>query len=111
MRPDMNIGLEVYVDAPFAREWNGKNSEEPTSVLSRTGYMIKYASCPIVWASKLQTEITLSTTEAEYVALSQAMRVVIPLKHLLNKIKGQLGLQQKVDLSSNAKSLKITLDA
>eukprot|EP00957_Ditylum_brightwellii_P115678 8823578-Ditylum_brightwellii.AAC.1 len=37
MIPDMNRGLEVYVDASFAGEWNSENSEEPTSVLSRTG--------------------------------------------------------------------------
>eukprot|EP00957_Ditylum_brightwellii_P070957 5391906-Ditylum_brightwellii.AAC.1 len=63
-----------------------ENSEDPTSVLSRTGY-IKYANCPIVWTSKLQTEIALSTTEVEYVALLQAMKEVIPLIHLLNKRK------------------------
>eukprot|EP00957_Ditylum_brightwellii_P115328 8794723-Ditylum_brightwellii.AAC.1 len=61
MRPDLNRGLEVYVDVSFAGEWNSENNEEPTSVLSRTGYMIKYANCPKVWTS----------TEAEYVALSQ----------------------------------------
>eukprot|EP00957_Ditylum_brightwellii_P182667 13913667-Ditylum_brightwellii.AAC.1 len=74
MRPDMTRGFEVYKDASFSGEWNSACGEEPTSVLSRTGYIIKYANCPIVWSSKLQTEITMSTTEAEYVALSQAMR-------------------------------------
>ncbi len=34
----------------------------------------------------LQTEIALSTTEAEYVALSQAMRDVIPLLQLIEEI-------------------------
>eukprot|EP00957_Ditylum_brightwellii_P194388 14804222-Ditylum_brightwellii.AAC.1 len=74
MRPDLNRGLEVYVYTSFAGEWNSENSEEPTSVLSRTGYIIKYANCLIVWTSKVQIEITLNTTEAEYVALSQAIR-------------------------------------
>jgi hypothetical protein len=32
-----------------------------------------YAGCPLVWVSKLQIELALSTTEAEYIALSQAM--------------------------------------
>ena len=90
MKPDKNKGLEVYVDASFSGEWNESWSDEPSSVMSRTGYVIKYANCPIVWSSKLQTEITLSTTEAEYVALSQAMREVIPLINLLNEIKGSI---------------------
>ena len=35
------------------------------------------------WCSKLQTEIALSMTEAEYIALSQVMREVIPFMNLM----------------------------
>ena len=35
-----------------------------------------YAVFPVLWCSKYQTEIALSTTEAEYIELSQAMREV-----------------------------------
>jgi hypothetical protein len=45
-----------------------------------------FANCPLLWASKLQTEVALSTTEAEYIALSQAMRDLIPLRALLQDI-------------------------
>ena len=45
-----------------------------------------YAGCPITWQSKLQTEIALSTTESEYIALSTAMREVIPFLNLLKEI-------------------------
>ena len=58
--------------------------------MSRTGYVIMYAICPIISASKLQTEITLSTTESEYVALSQSLRDVIPLLALLEELKGTI---------------------
>ena len=54
--------------------------------MSRTGYVIMYAGCPIHWISKLQTEIALSTTESEYIALSQALRDVIPMMALLVEI-------------------------
>jgi hypothetical protein len=37
------------------------------------------------WASKIQTEITLSTTEAEYIALSQSMWEVLPIMWLLQE--------------------------
>jgi hypothetical protein len=36
-------------------------------------YVMTLGGCPIHWNSKLQTEIKLSMTEAEYIALSQAM--------------------------------------
>eukprot|EP00957_Ditylum_brightwellii_P168985 12862509-Ditylum_brightwellii.AAC.1 len=64
MKPDLTKGLEVYANASFVGDWNQAWSEEPSLVLSTAGFVIKYADCLIVWASKLQTEITLSTTEA-----------------------------------------------
>ncbi|KAL7469660.1 hypothetical protein ACHAXS_009917, partial [Conticribra weissflogii] len=82
----MSKGLECYVDADFAGGWALGENENPESVLSRTGYVIMYAGCPITWCSKLQTEIALSTTEAEYIALSQAMREVIPFLNLMKEI-------------------------
>ncbi len=45
-----------------------------------------YANCPILWVSRLQTEIALSTAKAEYIALSQSLRDVIQLITLLKKI-------------------------
>ena len=54
---------------------------------SRTGFIILFAGCPTIWASRLQTQISLSTTEAEYVALSQSLRKVIPIMNLLTEFK------------------------
>ena len=45
-----------------------------------------YAGCPIHFVSKLQTEIALSTAEAEYITLSQALREVVPLTSLMEEI-------------------------
>ena len=56
-------------------------------VLSRTGYIVTYTKCPVIWSSKLQTEIALSTTEAEYIALLQALREVIPLMNMIGELK------------------------
>jgi hypothetical protein len=53
------------------------------SVKSHTGYVITFANCPILWSSKLQTEIALSTTEAEYIALSKSTWDLIPMHDLL----------------------------
>ena len=51
-----------------------------------------YAGCLITWGSKLQTEIALSTTESEYIALSSAMREVIPFLGLTKETAGLFGL-------------------
>jgi hypothetical protein len=42
--------------------------------------------CPIVFVSKMQTEIALSTTEAKYIALSQAMRDLIPFSNIAKEL-------------------------
>jgi hypothetical protein len=81
--------LECYSDADFAGNWNKVESEfNRDTARSRTGYVIKYAGCPLVWGSKLQTEIALSTTESEYIALSTSLREVIPLMELIKELEG-----------------------
>jgi hypothetical protein len=69
-KPDPLKGLEVYVDADFAGGWDPADPGNADNVYLRTGFVICYASCPIFWQSKLQTEISLSTAKAEYIALS-----------------------------------------
>jgi hypothetical protein len=61
-----------------------KNSH--ASVKSRTGYVIKFCNVPILWVSKMQTQISLSTMEAEYIALSQSTRDLIPIRERLKEI-------------------------
>ena len=46
-----------------------------------------YAGCPIHWVSKLQTEIALSTAEAEYIAFSESLREVIPLMSMVKELQ------------------------
>ena len=85
--PNRSAGLECYVDADHAGGWNSCTSTDASNLFSRTGYVIKYANCPIYWKSKLQTEIALSTCEAEYLALSAALREVLPLITMMKELK------------------------
>ncbi len=59
----------------------------PSTSKSRSGWIIFYAGCHISWASKLQSQVTLSTTEAEYIAMSQSLRDVIPVMNLLQEMR------------------------
>ena len=91
-KPDEELKLDCYVDADFAGLYNVEDVQDPVCVKSRTGYCLTLGSCPLIWVSKLQTEVALSTTEAEYIALSQAMRDLLPMRRLLQETGDALGL-------------------
>ncbi len=78
--------LDCFVDADFAGLWNFEDDQDPVCVRSRTGYVMTLNGCPVHFVSKLQTEIALSTLEAEYIALSQAMRDLVPMRRLLHEL-------------------------
>ena len=79
INPDLSKGLELYVDSDWAGNWNHKESKDRDTVRSRYGFIMMFAGVPIFWASRLQTLIALSSTEAEYIGLSEALREVIPI--------------------------------
>ena len=80
--------FDCWVDASHASEWSSKSAiDDPNTARSRMGYTICYAGCPMLWASKMQTEIALSSTEAEYIALSQSLREVLPLMALMREVQ------------------------
>jgi hypothetical protein len=83
--------FDCFVDADFVGNWDRVNADvDPSTAKSRTGYVLMYGGCPMVWASKLQREVALSTTEAEYNALSESLRDVINLMQLLDETKVNL---------------------
>jgi hypothetical protein len=85
---DELLKVDCYVDADFCGLYGKEDRLDPTSVKSRTGYVICLAGCPVIWSSKLQESIALSTMMAEYYALSTAMREVIPMNNLV-KVMGE----------------------
>ena len=88
MRPDPSRPLEVYVDADFAGNYDPQLAgRDRATARSRHGFYILYGGIPIAWKSTLQTEIALSTTEAEITGLSYALREAIPVMNLLIEMK------------------------
>ena len=85
--PDKRNIIEAFMNASFAGDLNKEWINEPTSMISRAGYVISYINSPIIWCSKLQIEIALSTTENEYVTFSIKLKDVIHLIELLRDFK------------------------
>ena len=91
LKPSKQLTVDCFADADFTGQWNVENPEDPLCVKSRMGYVLLVGNCPVHWVSKLQSEISVSTMEAEYISLSMAMRDLIPLDTLVDKVKDLIG--------------------
>jgi Reverse transcriptase (RNA-dependent DNA polymerase)/Integrase core domain len=87
--------LSSYTDA----DW-GNNVDDRTSV---HGYVALLHGCPISWTSKKQNFVALSSTESEYVGLSETIRENIWIMNLLREI--QLPIDKPIIKGDNAASL------
>lgn len=67
--------------------WNLVEGDNPASALSCTSFVITYVNCPLIWTGKLWSEIALSTTEVQHIALSQAMKEIISLINIIGEVK------------------------
>jgi hypothetical protein len=97
--PTGPISLDLHVDADFAGNYRKQDADDPSSVRSRTGFVVTLGKVPVLWKSKMMTEIALLTMEAEYIALSTAMRSLVHLRALLFEIDGNLPLSLATRLS------------
>jgi hypothetical protein len=92
-QPVKDYRLDTYVDADFCGLHGREPESNPVSARSRTGYIIHFGGCPLVWKSQLQTETALSTFHAEYVALATALRTVIWLQRVIDELLAAVELE------------------
>jgi hypothetical protein len=82
-KPPDSIHLDLYVDADFAGLWGVESPSDPVSVKSRSGHLISLSGCYLIGKTNLQTSIAQSTGESEYIALSHALRALLPIRSTL----------------------------
>ena len=82
IKPSNEMKIDMYVDADFAGLWGYEDKSDPVCVKSRCGFVILVGNCPVIWGSKLQSMISLSTMEAEYIALSDSLKHLLIVKRL-----------------------------
>ncbi|GJS34883.1 retrovirus-related pol polyprotein from transposon TNT 1-94 [Tanacetum coccineum] len=75
---DSDLTIKGYVDSDYAGDLDGSKST--------TWYVFTLSGGTISWVSKLQSVVAMSTTEAEYVAVSQARKEAVWLKMLLEEL-------------------------
>ena len=69
-----------------------EDPQDPICARSRIVFVINFANYPLLWVSKLQTEIALSTLHYEYVELSHYVRALLPLQSLIKEVIGNFGI-------------------
>ena len=86
----MDVGLEFeqdkllgqcvvgYCDSDYAGDLDKRRST--------TGYLFTFAKAPVSWKSTLQSTVALSTTEAEYMAIIEAVKEAIWLHGILKDL-------------------------
>ena len=76
--------LRMYTDSDYAGDKSTR--------ISVTGYILFFMGVPIIWKSKSQKSIMLSSSEAEYVALLEAAKEIKFVYQLLLSIGIQVRL-------------------
>jgi hypothetical protein len=94
MTPSSTPRVDCFPDADFAGLYGHEDKQDPHCARSRTGYVILAFGYPVLWRSVLQTEISLSTMEAEYISISTACRDLFPVVALVKEIGRTVGFTQ-----------------
>ena len=81
--PNENFKINCYVNADFTGLHGQESENNPLSARSRTGYILFFCGCPLLWKSQLQSEMAWSTFHTEYVVLCMAMRQLIVVQQVL----------------------------
>lgn len=93
-----NTGLEGFVDA----DWQVTHGIE-----NHTGFMFKFSDSIISWESTKQKTVALSSTEAEYMAISEACKEAIYLRNLLQELTGNVCCVKLFNDNQSAQKLSI----
>lgn len=72
----------VYVDA----DWGGDTVDRK----STSGSLVQIGGCYVFWKSTMQNSVALSTTEAEYIAMSEACKNAVWIRALLVELGEKL---------------------
>src|SRR5277367_4613666 len=78
-RRGTDLSPRAFVDADYG---GCKDTRRSTS-----GYVFMMAGGPVTWSSKRQATVTLSTVEAEYVALSRCAQQMVWMHSWLDEVK------------------------
>lgn len=87
---NINLDVKVYCDADWAGDTNDRKST--------TGFIVKLNGCTINWLTRKQKTISLSSAEAEYMAMSTASQEILWLNTLLKEMFSHVNVKKHIKL-------------
>jgi len=75
-------------------------------VKSRGAFLITLSNVPLIWKTQLHSEITLSTTEAEYSTLSTSLHTLLPVRDLLIEVTNTLGISPNLHATLHCRAFQ-----
>ena len=86
--------MNFYVDAYFSGLWVHDNPQDLICYNSRTGFVVTFPNCTILWVSKIKRDIYLSILNSDYVVFYHSVRELLPLKILIKEVVDNLGINR-----------------
>jgi len=97
-----NIGFKLKLEDNNNKQWEVKAyshadfAGDKETHISVTGYVVYFMNVPVCWCSRGQKSVTLSKTEAEYVACSEVVKEVLFILQLLKHLQVKVQLPIRV---------------
>lgn len=85
----------LHVDAYSDADWAGDVDDRK----STSGYVVKLGNNVVSWATKKQKTVSLSSAEAEYMAIATASQEISWIKQLLSELLTTTGIRSEATLS------------
>jgi len=88
--PNINLFIKAYSDSDWGNCFDSRRST--------TGYLTTLGNNLISWGVSLQKSVALSSTEAEYMALTECSKEVIYLQNTVDELNKALKLEIPADI-------------
>jgi hypothetical protein len=82
IKPNVEENTPFYLEGISDSDYAG----DPDTRASVYGYVIYFCGAPVAWKSKAGKSVTLSSTEAEYFALSEVTKEIMFIKQVLESM-------------------------
>ena len=92
--------LSAYADSSYAGKADDRKSV--------SGGVVMYAGAAVMWLSRTQRAVTLSSTEAEYIGIGECVKEVLFLRNILEFFDPEPSMVAIPVYEDNASAIKLT---